>query len=89
MTVPMMPMVGAKPPAFSKTLPATLWRLDMASVSISRISATMSGSVPSTIELQALLDVLVVDLRDLVVEGQQAVAAGALGAGRRAAGRAR
>jgi len=50
----------------------------MASVSISRTSPTTSASVVDD-QLEALLDELVVDLRDLVVEGQQALAAGALG----------
>src|SRR4051794_10032462 len=47
-TVPMMPMVGAKPPALSNGSTLWRWRAVMPSISASRISRTRSGSVPST-----------------------------------------
>src|SRR3954449_10546621 len=55
MTVPMMPMVGEKPPASLKTLALAEWRPAMASVSISRTSATTSASVPSTTSCRPFL----------------------------------
>ena len=47
-TVPMMPTVGAKPPACWKALAFWWWRPAMDSTSRSRMSLTSSGSVPST-----------------------------------------
>ncbi len=48
MTVPMIPIVGAKPPAFSNGIAPSWWRARMPSISASRTSATSSGSEPST-----------------------------------------
>ena len=48
MTVPMMPMVGAKPAMSAKNLAPALWRDFMASRSCSRMSLISSGSEPST-----------------------------------------
>src|SRR3954452_7488417 len=54
MTVPMMPIVGEKPPAFSNGITAAWWRPIMPSISFSRISRTSSGSVPSTTSCRPL-----------------------------------
>src|SRR5579875_3745923 len=47
-TVPMIPIVGAKPPAFSNGIAPSWWRAIMPSISASRMSRTSSGSEPST-----------------------------------------
>ena len=53
-TVPSTPIVGATPPAFSKTEEPSLWRAAIASISASRISRRRSGSVPSTMSCMPL-----------------------------------
>jgi hypothetical protein len=53
-TVPMMPIVGAKPPAFSNGAAEASWRAAIPSTSASRIACTISGSVPSTTSCRAL-----------------------------------
>ena len=79
MTVPMMPMVGAKPPAFSNDLRGDAVALAHGVVLGLEDVGDEVGVGAVDDELQALLDVRVVDLGDLVVERQQAVAAGLLG----------
>ena len=54
MTVPMMPIVGAKPPAFSNGPAPSWWRAIMPSISASRTSRTSSGSEPSTTSCRPL-----------------------------------
>ncbi len=53
-TVPMIPIVGANPPAFSNGAAPASWRAAMPSTSASRIAWTISGSVPSTTSCRAL-----------------------------------
>ena len=78
-TVPMIPIVGANPPAFSKGAAPASWRAAMPSTSASMIACTISGSVPSTTSCRALRVKESSTSAELRVERQQAVAAGLVG----------
>ena len=79
MTVPMMPSVGAKPPAVVKRLPRSrVARRHAVDLRLEdRVHEVGVGAVDD--ELQALARERVVDLGDVVLEREQAVAARLLG----------
>ena len=79
MTVPMIPIVGAKPPAFSNGSDAGVVAGGHAvDLGVEDVAHELGvGAVDD--QLQALLGELVVDLGDLGVERQQALAPGLLG----------
>ena len=79
MTVPMMPIVGAKPPAFVNVADADVVARDHA-VDLGFEDVAHEVWVDSVDhELQALAGELVVDLVDPLVKREQALTAGLLG----------